>query len=64
MKMVHVQLLAKLFYLRCIICFRFVFVFAFNYIFPLACLPLFLFTAGPLEPLEVFAVNVFLAMFT
>ena len=41
-KMVHVLLSAKLFYLCCIIFFRFFFVFVFNHIFPLACFPLFL----------------------
>ena len=63
MKMVHVLLLAKLFYLCCIISFRFVFVFVFNHIFLLGFFSV-IFTAGPLEPLEVFAVNVFLVMFT
>ena len=60
MKMVHVRLSAKLIFLCCIIFFSFVFVF--NH-FPLGLFSVIL-TAGPLEPLEVFAVNVFLVMFT
>ena len=61
MKMVHVRLSAKLIFLYCIIFFSFVFVF--NHIFPRGLFSVIL-TAGPLEPLEVFAVNVSLVMFT
>ena len=50
-KMVHVRL------------FRFVYVFVFNHIFLLGLFSVIL-TAGPLQPLEVFAVIVFVVMFT
>ena len=62
MKMVHVQLSAKLIFLCCIIFFVCLFFF-FNHIFLLGLFSVIL-TAGPLQPLEFFAVNVFLVMFT
>ena len=58
--MVQVRLLAKLFFLCCIF-FSFFFsflVFVINHIFPLGWFP-FILTAGPLQPREVFAINVF-----
>ena len=60
MEMVHVRLSAKPIFLCCII---FSFVFVFNHIFLLGLFSVIL-TAGPLQPLEVFAVNVFLVMLT
>ena len=63
MEMVHVRLSAKLIFLCCIIffvCFCFCFCF---HIFLLGLFSVIL-TAGPLQPLEVFAVNVFLVMLT
>ena len=60
MESVHVRLSAKLIFLCCII---FSFVFVFNHIFLLGLFSVIL-TAGPLQPLEIFAVNVFLVMLT
>ena len=61
MRMVQARLSANLFF-SFVVQFFFRFVFVFNHIFPLSLVP-FIVTAGPLQLREVFAINVFLAMF-